>query len=60
MNNVEEKLSLTDQPWKQMGQFLPFSDKAFDYVICSHVLEHVEDPDLLISELMRVSNTGIY
>ncbi|MCG9128231.1 methyltransferase domain-containing protein [Candidatus Poribacteria bacterium] len=40
------------------GQFLPFSDKAFDYVICSHVLEHVEDPNLLISELMRVAKRG--
>lgn len=40
------------------GQYLPFADKAFDYVICSHVLEHVEDPDLLISELMRVAHRG--
>ena len=40
------------------GQFLPFSDKAFDYVICSHVLEHVEDPRQLIAELMRVANRG--
>ena len=40
------------------GQFLPFTDGAFDYVICSHVLEHVEDPDLLVSELMRVASRG--
>ena len=40
------------------GQFLPFADAAFDYVICSHVLEHVEDPVLLISELMRVASRG--
>ena len=40
------------------GQFLPFADKAFDYVICSHVLEHVEDPKQLIAELMRVANRG--
>lgn len=40
------------------GQFLPFADKAFDYVICSHVLEHVEDPRQLIAELMRVANRG--
>ena len=40
------------------GQFLPFTDKAFDYVICSHVLEHVEDPTQLIAELMRVANRG--
>ena len=40
------------------GQFLPFADKVFDYVICAHVLEHVEDPKQLIAELMRVANRG--
>lgn len=50
---------VTDRPTVEAdGQFLPFSDKAFDYVICSHVLEHVEDPHLLISELMRVAIRG--
>jgi len=40
------------------GQFLPFADRAFDYVICSHVLEHVEDPAQLITELERVAGRG--
>ena len=40
------------------GQFLPFADAAFDYVICSHVLEHVEDPAQLIAELERVARRG--
>ncbi len=40
------------------GQFLPFADGVFDYVICLHVLEHVEDPDLLLTEIMRVSSRG--
>ncbi len=40
------------------GQHLPFADSAFDYVICSHVLEHIEDPVLLIHELMRVAKRG--
>lgn len=39
------------------GRF-PFQDKEFDYVICSHVLEHVEEVDLFISEIIRVSNKG--
>ena len=33
---------------------LPFPDKAFDVVIASHVLEHVSDDTLLISEMGRV------
>ena len=50
---------VTDRPMVEAdGQFLPFADKTFDYVICAHVLEHVEDPDLLISELMRVAPRG--
>src|SRR5689334_23032646 len=26
------------------GESLPFGDKEFDYVICCHVVEHVDDP----------------
>ena len=37
---------------------LPFRDKAFDYVYCSHVLEHVTDPKAAIAELMRVGKRG--
>lgn len=50
---------VTDRPMVEAdGQFLPFADGAFDYVICLHVLEHVEDPHLLLSEIMRVSSRG--
>ena len=37
---------------------MPFADKVFDYVICSHVLEHVEHPDAVIAELTRVAKAG--
>lgn len=40
------------------GQYLPFADKCFDYIICSHVMEHLENPELLFNELMRVSYRG--
>ena len=50
---------VADRPMVEAdGQFLPFADGAFDYVICSHVLEHVEDPRQLIAELMRVAKRG--
>lgn len=37
---------------------LPFADKVFDYVICSHVLEHVLDPAAAMREMMRVGKAG--
>jgi SAM-dependent methyltransferase len=37
---------------------MPFADQAFDYVICSHLLEHVERPDAVIAELTRVAKAG--
>ena len=37
---------------------LPFKDKEFDFVIASHVIEHVEDLDFFIKELERISSKG--
>ena len=36
----------------------PFKDKEFDFVISSHVIEHVEDFEFFIKELERVSSKG--
>lgn len=40
------------------GGTFPFEDGAFDYVICSHVLEHVENPDAFLKEIQRVGKRG--
>ncbi len=32
----------------------PFADKQFDHVLCSHTIEHVEDPRAFFEELQRV------
>ena len=37
---------------------MPFKDKEFDFVISSHVIEHVQDVALFIKELERVSSKG--
>jgi len=37
---------------------LPFQDKEFDFVIASHVIEHIEDVVFFINELQRVSKKG--
>lgn len=33
---------------------LPFKDNAFEQVLCSHTIEHVEDPKKFYNELKRV------
>lgn len=37
---------------------LPFGDKEFDFVNCSHVIEHVKRPDVACNELIRVAKRG--
>jgi len=37
---------------------LPFKDNEFDFVIASHVLEHVDDVEFFIKELERISKKG--
>ena len=36
------------------GTKFPFRDNEFDYVICSHVIEHVVDPVAFLNEVFRV------
>ncbi len=40
------------------GAALPFRAGAFDYCVCAHVLEHVEDPGRFLSEIQRVARAG--
>ena len=40
------------------GEKFPFDDLEFDYIICSHVLEHVVDIPFFLSEIFRVSKKG--
>ncbi|MGC8494164.1 MAG: bifunctional 2-polyprenyl-6-hydroxyphenol methylase/3-demethylubiquinol 3-O-methyltransferase UbiG [Syntrophobacteraceae bacterium] len=40
------------------GEALPFPDASFDIVVCCDVLEHVDDPGLVISEVARMLKPG--
>jgi len=40
------------------GRTFPFYDNAYDFIICSQVLEHAFEPDLLLSEIYRVLEPG--
>jgi len=38
---------------------LPLRDQEFDFVYCSHVMEHVDDPVAFAAELCRIAPRGI-
>lgn len=40
------------------GMRLPFPDQSFDYVITSHIFEHMDDPAEFAREIMRVGKAG--
>ena len=42
-----------------MDSDLPFRDKEFDFAICSHAIEHVENPDKACTEMTRIARAGL-
>ena len=40
------------------AHFIPFKNKSFDYVIASHIGEHVDNPIKFCAELQRVAKKG--
>lgn len=42
------------------GYQLPYPDKHFDMAYCSHVIEHVEHPRVLLRELKRASRFQVF
>jgi hypothetical protein len=42
------------------GEVFPFRDHEFDYVICSHVLEHVVNVEMFLHEIVRVASRGYF
>jgi ubiquinone/menaquinone biosynthesis C-methylase UbiE len=42
------------------GYEIPYPDKAFDLAYCSHVIEHVEHPRILLREIKRISEFAVF
>lgn len=40
------------------GKRMPFKNKAFDFSICRHTLEHVHSPKNFLTEIERISSAG--
>lgn len=66
---ADESISLAQRGYQQKlktnkpviyynGNNFPFKDAEFDYVICSHVIEHVPDVEYFLKEMFRVAKRG--
>jgi SAM-dependent methyltransferase len=56
--NIERARKLSDRCHLYDGRKLPFPDRHFASVGALNVLEHVDEPETFISELVRVTDVG--
>ena len=62
----EEAVAYANEHFGAYAQFrqgsvykLPFSENAFDVVLCSEVLEHLDEPERAVAELKRVARSHV-
>jgi len=54
-----ESIKRDQRPFFEVDlQRLPFKNQEYDFVFCSHVLEHTDNPGQAIRELIRVGRRG--
>jgi hypothetical protein len=54
-----EPIARDNRPFYEVDlEKLSFDDKSYDFVFCSHVLEHMDNPGTAMRELMRVGKRG--
>jgi SAM-dependent methyltransferase len=58
LERAQEARRKTPQVVAGAGEFLPFADAAFDFVLSHEVLEHVQDDRLAMREIARVLRAG--
>lgn len=60
IHRTTQKVELPEDKYFVLGDALstPFANKEFDFVIASHVAEHIDDPILFCNELQRISKRG--
>ena len=51
-------LNLSDGVVQGIGESLPFTNGAFDFVLSNEVIEHVQDDRLVVREMVRVTRPG--
>lgn len=59
MSQTGGALANGDKPsYTYQDDSFPFADREFDYVICSHILQRVDDVNAFVGELTRVAGRG--
>jgi ubiquinone/menaquinone biosynthesis C-methylase UbiE len=56
----ERKISKLEEVKIFDGYSIPYPDKHFDLAICTHVIEHVEHPRILLREIKRISKEQVF
>ena len=51
--HIQEKIDIFAQ-----ATALPFKDETFDVVLCTEVMEHVPEPQMMLDEIYRVLKPG--
>ena len=57
-NRLKEALALETKVVNGVGEHLPFPDNSYDLVLSHEVLEHVQDDQATINEIVRVLKPG--
>ncbi len=58
MPRAIEALSRSNGVAQAAGEYLPFADGSFDFVFSNEVIEHVNDDQLAVAEMARVTRVG--
>jgi ubiquinone/menaquinone biosynthesis C-methylase UbiE len=58
LERARKRLSHAELSELEPGDALPFQDSSFDLALCAECLEHVQDIQMLVSELRRVLRPG--
>ncbi len=60
IHRTTQKVEMPVDKYFVLGDALstPFADKEFDFVIASHIAEHIDDPVKFCNELQRISKRG--
>ena len=56
--NIEKARRISERCQLYDGRTLPFGDTSFDSIGALNVLEHVEEPEAFLAELVRVTKPG--